>query len=343
MKKDLSTKSMLKCRDVFSDICNVNLFGEEGTLSPEQLELMPTETIYHGSDGNLREHRMDVRMKHKGSKTDIAVFCMENQSGTCNTMPVRDMGYLYSGYNEQIQRIRVDNAGKGLYYFGRELGDDQKLVPVISLILYYGIEDWTGPVSLMDILEIPEEWRDKLEPLIADHSIRVIHLAAQDEETRKKYRSDFRHVVDYLAYVRAKDKKKLKEYMKDKGRKVVHPREYLDMMYAFTSDKRYREIAENLIKRGKEKEETDMCIMLDMLEESGVKKGRREGRREGQREGRLEGRREGRLEEMTHGMRVLTETCQELGVSLSDTAKRVAEKFDVSPAKAEKEVYKYWK
>ena len=41
MKKDLSTKSMLKCRDVFSDICNVNLFGEEGTLSPEQLELMP--------------------------------------------------------------------------------------------------------------------------------------------------------------------------------------------------------------------------------------------------------------------------------------------------------------
>ena len=70
-----------------------------------------------------------------------------------------------------------------------------------------------------------------------------------------------------------------------------------------------------------------MCIMLDMLEESGVKKGRREGR----------------LEEMPHGMRVLTETCQELGVSLSDTAKRVAEKFDVSPAKAETEVQKYWK
>ena len=78
-----------------------------------------------------------------------------------------------------------------------------------------------------------------------------------------------------------------------------------------------------------------MCIMLDMLEESGVKKGRREGQREG--------RREGRLEEMTHGMRVLTETCQEFGVSLSDTAKRVAEKFDVSPAKAETEVQKYWK
>ena len=42
-----------------------------------------------------------------------------------------------------------------------------------------------------------------------------------------------------------------------------------------------------------------MCIMLDMLEESGVKKGRREGQREG------------RLEEMTHSLRVLTETCQE--------------------------------
>ena len=156
------------------------------------------------------------------------------------------------------------------------LGDSQKLKPVISLVLYYGTDDWEAPRSLVDLLDIPEEWRKRLEPLIADHPIRIVHLAAQDEQTRNKYQSDFRHIVDYLAYVRNKERQKLKEYMGDKRRKVAHPMEYLDLMHAFTNDSRYVKIAERLQENGKESEEINMCIMLDMLEESGIEKGRRE-------------------------------------------------------------------
>lgn len=50
--------------------------------------------------------------------------------------------------------------------------------------------------------------------------------------------------------------------LRDKNRKVAHPMEYLDMMYAFTNDSRYEKIAENLQENGKESEEIDMCIML---------------------------------------------------------------------------------
>ncbi len=96
MKRDLSTKAMTRCRDIFSDICNVNLFADERFLEPEQLELVPSDTVYHDAEGQLREHRMDVRMRHIMSNTEIAIFCLENQSDVCRTMPVRDMGYLYS-------------------------------------------------------------------------------------------------------------------------------------------------------------------------------------------------------------------------------------------------------
>lgn len=176
--------------------------------------------------------------------------------------------------------------------------------------------------SLVDLLDIPEEWRKRLEPLIADHPIRIVHLAAQDEETRNKYQSDFRHIVDYLAYVRNKERQKLKEYMGDKRRKVAHPMEYLDLMHAFTNDSRYVKIAERLQENGKESEEINMCIMLDMLEESGIEKGRRE--------------------EMSHGICVLVETCHEFGVSIADTISRVVANFELPVNEAELEVKKYW-
>ncbi len=131
---------------------------------------------------------------------------------------------------------------------------------MISLVLYYGTDDWETPRSLIDLLDIPEEWRKRLEPLIAGYPIRIVYLAAQDEKTRKKYQSDFRHIVDYLAYVRNKERQKLKEYMGDKRRKVVYPMEYLDLMHAFTNDSRYVKIAESLQEYGKESEEINMCI-----------------------------------------------------------------------------------
>ncbi|MDY3908389.1 MAG: hypothetical protein SOZ48_01450 [Eubacterium sp.] len=49
------------------------------------------------------------------------------------------------------------------------------------------------------MLEIPGDQRELWEPWITDHPIHVIDLAEQDEETRKKYHSDFRHIVNYLA------------------------------------------------------------------------------------------------------------------------------------------------
>ncbi len=93
-------------------------------------------------------------------------------------------------------------------------------------------------------------------------------------------------------------------------------------MHAFTNDSRYEKIAENLQENGKESEGINMCIMLDMLEESGIEKGRRE--------------------EMSHGICVLVETCHEFGASISDTISRVAANFELPVKEAELEVKKYW-
>ena len=43
MGKDLPTKNLLNCPDVFADITNVNLFDGEDLLQPEELSVMPTD------------------------------------------------------------------------------------------------------------------------------------------------------------------------------------------------------------------------------------------------------------------------------------------------------------
>ena len=85
-------------------------------LHPEELEQMPTEVTYKDNYGMIHHHYLDTRMKAKDYQTDIAIFCVENQSGISNIMPVRDMGYLYSNYNEQIRNWqgRIRKQGRDI-------------------------------------------------------------------------------------------------------------------------------------------------------------------------------------------------------------------------------------
>lgn len=168
MGKDLPAKNLLNCPDVFADISNVNLFDGEDLLHPEELRPLPTELTYKDNYGVMRHHYLDTRMKAAEHQTDIAVFCVENQSGVSNIMPVRDMGYLYSNYTEQIRQIQRENRDgcKERFPVTEGIRRDKKLTPVISLVLYYGQEPWDGPEKLSDLLSVSENWKEKLSPLI---------------------------------------------------------------------------------------------------------------------------------------------------------------------------------
>ncbi len=272
MQKDKKLKIITGCLDVFSDICNVNLFEGENRIRPDALVPMKTDSVYTDRSGKEREHRRDVCMKHVDSGVSIAIFNVENQSDVCNIMPVRVLGYQYSGYLEQIDKLKQENERQGKCFVSKVLEKNQKLIPIVSLVLYYGTKEWDGPMSIMEMLDIPEKWRDSLESMIDNHTIRLIDLSRQDEETRKAYKSDFRHIVDYLHYISQRDKEKLQAFSDDESRTVMHPREFLMAMSAITSDRRYAEIAEKMTEE-EAKEEKKMCMMLDIREERGEKRG----------------------------------------------------------------------
>lgn len=290
MRKDLSTKSLLEYPDVFADAGNVCLFHGEQIIAPESLEPLPQELHYREGHIGLREHRMDVRMRMKENGMELAILHLENQSGISNIMPLRDLGYTYSGYQEQLRRLQDQNRKQGRLYMTEEIGAEQKLHPVVSLVLYYGSDEWTAPTRLKEMLAMPDDdGGEKRDSLVEDHRIHLVDLGRQSEGEVEKYRSDLWYVVKCLQC--GKDREKYRRFLSGKEkRKLLHPEAVVDVLWAHAGKTIAGETAERAkkaIREQREKgEEPTMYSIFDFLEEEGLEKGRREGRDEGLREGR---------------------------------------------------------
>ena len=198
MAKDLTEKNLVEAPEVFADISNVNLYDGEQVIRPEDLELLPQEMHYKDSEGKPAKVMADVRMRWCKNGTIIALIQMENQSEINNIMPVRDLGYIFNNYNEQIKEHKRENERNGRHFYARELPDDERLQPVITFVIYYGKEEWTRPLSILDMLDLEEEEKKKLQPCLLNHKIHLISLSNLDENEIEKYKSDFWHVIKFL-------------------------------------------------------------------------------------------------------------------------------------------------
>ena len=240
MEKDITTNDFIANNDVFADIANVNLFAGKRVIAPEDLESVPTDSSYKDLEG---QHHI--------------LF--------------RDMGYAYSSYAGQIQKIVARNRRQKNSAYSKVIHDYQRLIPVATFILYFGSERWEKPLSLLDILNIPENKKNFWKNLINDYKIKVIHVSDQPEELRKKYQSDFGIIADYLSF--GKNYRERDKHLRANTRKLIHVEQVLDMLKALSGDKRFEKIKESFLERENKEECDTMCSLLDMCEEEGIKKG----------------------------------------------------------------------
>ena len=93
------------------------------------------------------------------------------------------------------------------------------------------------------------------------------------------FRSDFRIVADFFAA-----QKRGQKY-RGSRKKIRHVDEILKFMKVFTDDDRFLKVTLD----DKQKEDVNMCMILDQIEEEGRQKGIAEGRKTGREEGKKEG------------------------------------------------------
>ncbi len=93
------------------------------------------------------------------------------------------MGYDFSSYDRDILRKKAENKAAGHEAdYAAELWPEQKLCPVVTLVLYFGAEPWSGPTSLVDMLNLP----DNLKGYVSDYHINLVQVAFLEDEVISK-------------------------------------------------------------------------------------------------------------------------------------------------------------
>ncbi len=272
MQKDIAKKKLQEHPDVFADIFNNLVFFGREFVNPSELTLIPTTSRHSDAKGELRERTRDILMQDNRSGVLYLLLGLENQDYIDNTMPLRCMGYDFAAYDKQVKDYMDENRQKGNSAYLRKIHKEQKLAPVITLVTYYGQEEWDAPKDIYEMLNMPDEWKQGENTFIHNYPMNFVHMGKLPDEVRERFTSDVRLLVEYLAC--RDDLEKLKKLTMDMNQKISHPEDLLDAL-STVADKRYLEIKDVIINKP-EKEELTMCVLVDELEKTGKAKGKAE-------------------------------------------------------------------
>ena len=236
-EKDILEKTLEAYNDVFADIVNGFLFEGRPVIREEDLTDAQPFSMYK-ADGKVHDQDRDVAKYWRRVRVRIALLGLENQTDVDPDMPLRVIGYDGAAY-------RAELGGEGRY-------------PVVTLVLYFGERRWKKR-SLYDCLDVPEE----LLPYVSDYHINVFEVAWLTDEELERFHSDFRIVADYFAHRRTD-----RDYRPTNPRKFRHQTELLNLLSAISRDPRF---AETIDPKGGAP--TNMCEVLDRVEERGRQKG----------------------------------------------------------------------
>ena len=151
------------------------------------------------------------------SYANYVILGVENQMEVHYAMPVRNMVYDALQYDKQVAMIAAANRRNKRFSSGtmRNNGEflsgflrTDKILPVITLTLYFGTEPWDGPLSLREMYDINDS---KLLDFVPDYRVQLIQPMTLSEDDFEKFHTSLREVLQTIKY--SVDAQKLTEYI----------------------------------------------------------------------------------------------------------------------------------
>lgn len=166
LKPDIALKNYWRDNDRFADFFNAVLFQGKQIIRPDELEDLDTE------ESSIIEHKkytesiqasrdtIKIRKKSTAFGIEFVMLGKESQAHIHYAMPMRVMGYDYAAYKKQYdsnaQKYQTSDEMEPDEFLSRMKKTD-KFIPVITVVVYYGENEWDGATSLHDMLRIPAE------------------------------------------------------------------------------------------------------------------------------------------------------------------------------------------
>lgn len=200
LKKYFSDKNRLI--DVFNYFC----FDGREELQAEDIEIKDSvgNILITGKENKKYpvERIRDVLAAAQKDGTILLLLGIENQSAIHYGMPVRHMLYDALTYANQIEdrakKNRKENNNKinGAEFLSG-LRKEEKLMPIITLVIYYGKEPWDGPRNLADMLDM-KQIPSNLKPYIqSQYTLNLLEV--REIRDYEKFHSDIKQVFQLLS------------------------------------------------------------------------------------------------------------------------------------------------
>ncbi len=286
MRADTITKDYVKDAGVFADIFNYYIYGGRQVILPEQLTERDSTKIAlpYGAVGAVVpvQKFRDVQKLYAAmtdGKMQYVLYGAENQTEIHYAMAVKNNLYDALEYAGQVEEAAKSHRkemkqrkekGKTSAEKGRKIPDageflsgfwaEDKLIPSITVTIFFGSEEWDGPLSLFDMMDLSDP--DVL-ACMDNYHMRLIAPAQMSDEEIMKFQSSLREVMLFIKY--SKDKENLSRVLtanEERFREVE--RRAADVIEAITNSG---------IKYKKEDEVVNVCQAIqDMRKESEQKK-----------------------------------------------------------------------
>jgi len=281
-KVDIATKQYMSHRDVIADVFNFYIYDGRQVIKPEKLQKIDTAEVAlpYGNDAEiavqkLRDNIMLWTMA-MDDKAAYAVLGIENQDKIHYAMAVKNMLYDALQYAKQVEEAKRSYR-KGLNKKRIKLNSEEflsglkkadRLMPVVTLVVYFGDKDWDGAKSIHEMLSVDD---DELLSYVPNYKINLIEPAKISDEDYDKFKTDVGSVLQFIKHQSDEDG----SWIKGKTRFKHVEKEVVELINLITGSKI----------TGEEKEEVvDMCRAW----ENSINNAMREGMREGELKGKIE-------------------------------------------------------
>lgn len=224
-RADTVTKEYMRKNEVFADAFNFLIYGGEDVVKPSILqELDTTEIAVPFGISNESKPNDEAVQKYRDvlkstiimqdAKASYILLGIENQTDVHYAMPVRNIIYDALQYGKQVSDIAAKHKNQG-DRSGHNRGEylsgfykEDKIRPVITLVVHFGANEWDGPLSLHEMMDLKDE---RLLEFVQDYRIFLIDPYKLDAEDLNIFSSSLGKVLAYIKY--SKNKNELSDFL----------------------------------------------------------------------------------------------------------------------------------
>ena len=219
-EKDTIGKWYMSHNAIFADAFNFLLYGGEPVIRPEELrEVDTTEvTLPYGKNARLPLQKIrDLKRIWAARQDRRAVYILlggELQDRVHYAVPVKDMLYDAISFSKQVEEARrsyrkMADGGEFEIIDGTlkiKLTSEEflsgfrktdKLIPVITATIYFGPDEWDGPLDIHSMLAVEDK---RLLQFIPNYFVNLIAPARMEDADFEKFHTGLGVAMKVLKY-----------------------------------------------------------------------------------------------------------------------------------------------